>query len=379
MSSQNLLRNSIGAKSIQELSTRIVNVWPKFSCESFEKAALNNIEQLGLNERIQQVVLSLENELPKKFNLAVKVLVDSLGAKLQQNNVDGIMLDSPNGFINLAIGEYIATYGMNDFEHSMKALEEITMRFTAESAIRHFIRKHPSKTLTKLIQWSKSENLHLRRLASEGTRPRLPMSSHLTEFIKEPSIILPILENLKNDNELYVRRSVANNLNDISKDNPEVVVSLLKNWSDDKNDNMSWLIKHATRTLVKKGHPNALMLLGFPPPTCIKVKHFELNKSTIRLGESIEISLELTSDNERESDLLIDYIIFHKKANGSLSPKVFKWTIKCISNSKSICISKKHLIKKISTRKYYSGEHQIHLQINGVVLSKRSFILNIPD
>jgi 3-methyladenine DNA glycosylase AlkD len=203
------------------------------------------------------------------------------------------------------------------------------------------------------------------------------MMMALPKFKKDPSPILPFLESLKNDHELFIRRSVANNLNDIAKDNPDVVTSLLKQWSHDKSANMTWLIKHALRTLEKQGDVNALKLLGFSNNPQINVEQFTLKTSQINLGEQLELSLQLKSSANKEENLLIDYVIYHMKANGKLRPKVFKWTKKKIAKNSHLNLTKKHHIKPISTRKYYAGRHEVHLQINGKLMAEFEFFLII--
>ena len=214
-------------------------------------------------------------------------------------------------------------------------------------------------------------------MVSEGTRPRLPLFSRLSRFIQDPAPVIALLENLKDDQELYVRRSVANNLNDISKDHPKMVTDLLSQWLVEASDERKWLIKHALRTLLKKGDQAALAILGFSPVPKLNVIEFSLDKTDMLLGEEIKIAMDLRCSSEQSHKMMIDYVVYHKKANGSLSPKVFKWSQKSISNKKPLKMVKKHAIKKISTRKYYAGEHEIHLQVNGVILAKCYFTLRI--
>jgi len=374
-----LLRDAIGVKSITELNNRLIKSDNTFNGEQFLALALNDLSSLGLNERIKQVKAALKTCLPNDFENAAKVLVGALGPKLTQDSLDGIDLTSPHGFIVLASCEYVASFGQESFSVSMWALEEMTQRFSAEGAIRSFITNHPENTFTQLKKWMTHDSVHVRRLVSEGTRPRLPLFSRLPEFVKDPSPVLNLLDQLKDDNELYVRRSVANNLNDIAKDNPEQVTTLLEKWSVGASKERQWLIKHALRSLLKQGNKAALSLLGFKGVNDLQVNKFEINSQHIILGQELEISLNLSSESTRPNNLMIDYLVFHKKANGSLAPKVFKWTQKSLSKSKPIVLNKKHPIKKISTRKYYSGAHEIHLQVNGEILASCDFHLQVGD
>jgi len=374
-----LLRDAIGVKSISELNNRLIKSDTTFNGEQFLALALSDLPSLGLNERINQVKMALKTCLPNDFEKAAKVLVGALGPKLTQESLDGIDLTSPHGFIVLASCEYVASFGQDSFEVSMWALKEMTQRFSAEGAIRSFIIGHPKKTFAQLNKWLNHDSVHVRRLVSEGTRPRLPLFSRLPEFVKDPSPVLELLNQLKDDKELYVRRSVANNLNDIAKDNPKQVTDLLEKWSVGASKERQWLIKHALRSLVKLGNKAALALLGFKGVNDLQVNKFEINSQQITLGQELVISLHLSSDNSLPNNLMIDYLVFHKKANGSLAPKVFKWTQKSLSKGKPVVLNKKHPIKKISTRKYYSGAHEVHLQVNGEILARCDFHLKVVD
>ncbi len=375
--SPSLLRDSIGPRSICGLSERIDAVFSGFERKSFENSALENIHLLGLNERIQRVRESLKKHLPEDFSLASSILISALGSEVPQDNLDGIDLSSSHGFIILPQCEFISHYGLQHFDLAMNALMEMTKRFSSEGAIRAFIDNHHEKTYEQLKQWSTHDNVHVRRLVSEGTRPRLPLFSRLPRYIKDPTSVIFLLENLKDDPQLYVRRSVANNLNDISKDNPKAVTDLLLKWSTGASSERLWLIKHALRTLVKQGDQAALSILGFKPVPDLVVSYFTLDKSEIKLGEELKISTGLVCESEKPHPVMIDYVIHHKKANGKLSPKVFKWGQKSISKKTPIDLGKKHSIKKINTRKYYAGEHEVHLQVNGEVMAVCQFTLSL--
>jgi 3-methyladenine DNA glycosylase AlkC len=372
-----LSKEVINCYNVHELGSRILNTWPDFDLKNFDREIADNISAQGLGERIQQVRKSLFNYLPENYVQSVDILLRSLPKILPDDAFDSKLdLASQNGFIMISLTAFVSHYGIEHYQLSMNALKEMTKRFSAEGSIRYFIIKYPQQVLDTFAIWMKDESAHVRRLVSESTRPRLPMMMALPEFKKDPSPIIPFLEYLKNDNELFIRRSVANNLNDIAKDNPDVVTKLLSQWSHDKSANMTWLIKHALRTLEKQGNTDALKILGFSDSPKVSVENFELKTSEIYLGEQLDISLMLSTSSLEES-LLIDYVIYHMKANGKLKPKVFKWAKKKISAGKQLCLNKKHNIKPISTRKYYPGKHEIHLQINGKSMGKTEFMLKI--
>jgi len=373
-----LSKEVINCQNVHELGKRVLNEWSEFDLESFDNEVANNLSTQGLSERIQQVRKSLYNHLPKPYEESLAIILRALPSILPNDAFDTKLdLASQNGFIMISLTAFVSRYGIEHYQLSMNALKEMTKRFSAEGSIRYFIVRYPEQVLETFSRWVTDDSAHVRRLVSESTRPRLPMMMALPEFKKDPTPILPFLESLKNDSELFIRRSVANNLNDIAKDNPDVVTNLLKRWNDDKSANMIWLIKHALRTLEKQGDVNALRLLGFSEKPSISVGNFSLKTSEINLGEQLELSLQLNSSGNNDENLLIDYVVYHMKANGKLLPKVFKWTKKKIAKNSQLTLAKKHNIKPISTRKYYPGHHEVHLQINGKVMAKIDFYLKI--
>lgn len=268
----------------------------------------------------------------------------------------------------MAVCAYVSLVGMDHFEESMAIQKELTKRFSAEFSIRYFIKKYPEKTMQQMKVWANDKNCHVRRLASEGCRPRLPLSIRLHRFVDDPSEVLQIIELLKFDTHLYVRRSVANNLNDISKDHPDTVISVLTRWQKEGVDD--WLIKHALRTLFKVGNKEALKLCGYSVGNNVICHGLSIKNSEIKLGEKLEFSFSLSAD---EGLYMVDYVIHHMKANGKLSPKVFKLS-KCKINGEKK-FNTAHSIRKISTRKYYSGKHLLQIQVNGKLLDSQEFNL----
>jgi 3-methyladenine DNA glycosylase AlkC len=374
-----LIRECINNKTVTDLANRIKVCYQNFNCEVFTNRVNSQLSQLGLFERIDLIVVSLENELPQDFPQAAKILTDSLGVELDDQESDPVPADlsSSRGFIVVAVATYISRFGIQHFDLSMTALKEMTKRFSSEGPIRDFIVNDEKRVLELYQKWAIDTNVHVRRLVSESIRPRLPWARQLPSFIQNPQAVITLLNILKKDTHLYVRRSVANNLNDISKDNPDIAIKTLTKWSQDKSPEMSWLVKHALRTLLKQGHPGALQILGFTTDVSVQVESLKLNKETIQFGDYLEFFLELSSSQKKPQKLLVDYVIYHMKANGKLSPKVFKWTQKTIPANSSLSLKKKQNFKQISTRKYYQGRHEIHIQINGKIVAKKEFILEI--
>jgi 3-methyladenine DNA glycosylase AlkC len=305
--------------------------------------------------------------------VAIKIILDSFRSKsplIYQNDE----MKGAEVFYYMPHGGYVAKYGLDYYDESMQALLEITKRFTAEFSIRPFIQKYPEKIFPQLMQWTEHENQHVRRLVSEGTRPRLPWASWLKEVQQDPLQVLKLLDKLKEDPELYVRRSVANNLNDIAKDHPDTVVELLESWKKIANPKTQWIIKHAMRSLVKTGHHGALNLLGYNPAVKVKTK-LSCRQQQIKVGESLSFEIEINSFENKSIDLMIDYQLYFMKSNKKQSAKVFKLTKKTLEAGEQLLLTKKHSFKVITTRKYYPGQHSIGLIINGLEYAKIDFNL----
>jgi 3-methyladenine DNA glycosylase AlkC len=221
--------------------------------------------------------------------------------------------------------------------------------------------------------WAEDEDHHVRRLASEGCRPRLPWAMALPAFKKDPSLLLPILEKLKNDESESVRKSVANNLNDISKDHPKWVLDICEQWYG-QTRNTDWIVKHACRSMLKAGNRRALLLFGFDDPTHISVENLTLDRETLSIGQDLLFTFELRVNTEEPCQVRLELGVYYVKAKGNLSRKVFH--IKEGSfDPGNHPISRKHSFENQSTRKHYAGEHQISIIVNGVEKTKASFEL----
>jgi len=367
-----LFKDVFNADLVARMGQRIKAVWAQFDDESFNNSIVHKFPPLSLSERSQLICENLHIYLPHEYNKAIKILLSTFDKVVETSEMTGF-----EGFYFMPIACYVSIYGLEekDYALSMNALIEITKRFTSEDAIRPFIRNYPKQTFEYLYKWSADENVHVRRLVSEGTRPRLPWSSVLREFIVDPSPVLDLLEELKEDPELYVRRSVANNLNDIAKDHPQLVIKTLKRWKSINNKRTQWIISHASRTLLKQGLPEALELLGYPTDVKISVDNLKLNKATCQMGDEIEFSFDIASQAQEEQNLMIDFVVHYMKANGKKAPKVFKLSKKKLPANKKFSFKKKLSFKAISTRKYYSGLHEIEIQVNGKRYSKLEFQL----
>ncbi len=318
---------------------------------------------MELKQRVQHTADICRQFLPDNYPQALKRLY-AYAATLNENS-----------FSYMFMPDFVARYGTHDFKRSMQALKDFTQYSSSELAIRVFLQDDLDRTLSILKKWTNSENVHIRRLTSEGTRPRLPWAVRIKAFLEKPSYCFPILQDLKADHEKYVQKSVANHLNDISKDHPEKMLQLVKSW-DGNNQSTQWIIRHAARTLIKKGNRQALALFGAGEKPKIKLRKFALNASELQLGNDLEFELELVSCANQAQQLIIDYRIHYVKASGRTSPKVFKLKTAMLKPRQSLTLRKKHSVKNFTTRKHYSGRHQIELLINGVRIKNLHFHLD---
>ncbi len=272
----------------------------------------------------------------------------------------------------LSFPDYVAKYGMEEWDLSLPALGHITKYVTAELAVRPFLDREPEKVMAFMVEWAGDKNDNLRRFASEGCRPRLPWAMALPKFKKDPGLILTVLEKLKNDASENVRRSVANNLNDISKDNPDIALDVCEKWYGQSAETDK-IVKHACRTLLKAGNKRALKIFGYSNPSTMVVSNFILGKNKIKIGDNLEFSFDLTL--KQKGKVRLEYGVFYVKANGKLSKKVFKMSE---NNYKAGThpFSRKQFFGDMSTRKHYPGTHEISIIINGEEKEKTSFELN---
>lgn len=355
---------------VRTLAANVRKVWPAFDERGFVNTVLARLPALGLNERNFLIRDTLRIHLPSDPAQAIDLLVRSLGPVSPL-----IEPESYTSFYVMSLCAFVAEYGLAQPEASLAALREMTQRFSAEFAIRPFLDQHPELTLATLARWAGDPHPQVRRLVSEGSRPRLPWGTRLHRFVRDPAPVLALLELLKEDPELYVRRSVANNLNDIAKDHPDLVVDTLRRWQKSKNPETRWLVKHALRTLLKQGHPEALALLGYPPDVQIEVRDLTVSPLRIRTGEAITLAFTVVSSSTRAQKLMIDYVMHYRKANGKTAPKVFKLTTRTLAARAAETIEKVHAFKPIGIRPYYPGEHTVEVQINGRALGRASFVL----
>jgi 3-methyladenine DNA glycosylase AlkC len=258
----------------------------------------------------------------------------------------------------------VGQFGLEHTALSLDALKFFTRFGSSEFAVREFFVRDPAATLKRMREWAGDSCEHARRLASEGSRPRLPWSFRLDAVVKDPSLTRPILDALRIDASAYVRKSVANHLNDFSKDNSGYMISVLHAW-DLQHPHTAWIAKHASRTLIKAGHAAALALFAFEKDTAVSLEKFWLKPKTLTLGGTLEFGFSLRSAKKTPQKLVIDYRIHYQKAGGQSAPKVFKLKETTLGGGESLEITKRQTIQDFTTRKHYAGEHRVEVLVNG--------------
>ena len=357
---------------VQMLAGRIAAIYPEFQEKQFMQTVVKQFPKLELLDRLYWIRDCLHNYLPDDYRQAVNIILESLPPELDQGNTD----DDYGDFIYGPYGAFVAEYGCTkkDLQFSLKALREMTKRFSVEFPIRSFINEFPEETMKFLHSCATDNNYHVRRLASEGTRAKLPWAKNITIDYKDT---LSILDVLFTDNTRYVTRSVANHMNDISKIDPELVIKTLKRWArsgEQESKEMNYIVKHSLRTLEKNGHSAALQMLGYNEAQ-INLDKFKLKSTEVIVGEALEFSFLITSTAAKTQSLLIDYNLYFRKANGELSPKTFKITKTIIKPGEILVFKKRQLLRPMTTRVLHLGQHEVELQINGVKYPRKEFNL----
>lgn len=311
------LKNLYSPDFYTKLGTQLQQIIPNFDKAQFEKDIFcDTWDKKELKDRMKHTADVLATLLPSNFSQAAPIVYKLVEiVKVEQGKWDS--------FLYMFLPDYIERFGIEDFEIAYPLLEEVTQLASCEFAVRPFIVKYDTQMTDVILQWSLHKNHHVRRLASEGIRPRLPWATALPLYKKNPSPILPILENLKTDSSEYVRKSVANNLNDITKDNPDVVLSLIKKWKGLSKET-DWIIKHGTRSLLKQGHPEIISFYGLNQSDDIKVDNLTIETPTVKIGDALAFSFGLKNKDKKQHLVRLEYAIYYLRQNGSHSKKVFK-------------------------------------------------------
>ncbi len=375
-------KNIYNKNSIKIIAAHIKRNDPSFDDASFSRSITPKLSQLELKDRVRLIADTIHNHNNKNYKKNLSVLIRTLAPDDQHLEKEWDNNDTSNGlsgFLAWPIAQYIEDYGLDHFPTSLQAIKEVTKRFTGEFAIRPFIQKDSTKVLSYLEKWVKDKNHHVRRLVSEGTRPNLPWGMKVEILTNNPNTYIHLLDHLYDDESEYVRRSVANHMNDLSRHHPKLFYKLMQEWSKrNKSLIVQKSIRHACRSELKKGSAKALKLLGYKKNINISIKGNKLSPKKIKEGDNITLEFKLKNLSSKKEPILIDYIISYLKNNGTYSKKVFRLKDTTISPSNVLEIKKIIKFKKVTTRVHYSGTHHIEVQVNGQILSKNTFELKVP-
>lgn len=353
--------------TLHDLATRIIAVYPSFKTIDFIGDIMDETwETLELKARMRQITVNLGRYLPTDYKQALAI-------------IDLVVAGYPAGYNDNALiffPDFVEVYGQDEcyWDLSIAAIEKYTLLSTAEFVVRPIIIKHEARMMRQMAVWAKHDNEHVRRLASEGCRPALPWGQALLSFKKDPSQVLAILKLLKADPSLYVRKSVANNLNDISKTHPDLVASIARDWYG-MHEHTDWILKHGCRTLLKKGNREVLNIFGYQDASPVVITSFALDASTIARGEKMTFSFTVTV--KEEIKVRLEYAVDYVKAGGARSRKIFQISEILLKADQKKTYIKSHSFTDLSSRTHYPGIHSITLIVNGAKRSTLDFELTL--
>jgi 3-methyladenine DNA glycosylase AlkC len=368
------LKHQFGTDVPRAIATMIQAVHPDFPHHAFLQDALRGYDALELMPRGRHIAKALRQHLPQDFSQAIAILMASVDQPHARDPQQSLA-----SFLFMPHTMFVADYGLGHFAQSMQAQHALTQRFTAEFCIRPFLQHHTAATLTQLQAWATDPSAHVRRLVSEGTRPRLPWAPRLRHFQLDPTPVLALLELLKDDPELYVRRSVANNLNDIGKDHPELLAQTAQRWLQGASPERSWIVGHALRSAVKRGESGALKVLGFGETPRVAIVQAQVVPQRALMGAMVEIAFDVRNTDSRAQRVLVDFQVHYVKANGQTRAKVFKLKTLQLQAGQMAHLSKTLSLAEMTTRKHYPGLHRVDVLLNGQPQSVGAFELLKPD
>ena len=348
-------KDEISAALAGRLAGELSAAWSEFPRRRFVRGLEEALAPLELMARVELLADRLVGALPEDFEAAAGVLWAALESQ------------TFTGWMTLPCGSYVARAGIDRPDVALPLLAGLTPRFSSEGPIRPFVERHPDVTYEHLRRWVLDPDEHVRRLVSEGTRPRLPWAPQLRSLIADPAPNLELLDQLVDDPSAYVRRSVANHLNDISKDHPDLAVDLARAWLA-RGDGAAWAARHGLRTLVKRGHPGALEALGVPTDADIGLRELTVDHDRVTIGDAVTFTFTLELDGLQEADAVVDYRVHYVGARGLLAPKVFKLTRRRLTPGRPVTVSRRHRFEHVSIRRILPGRHVIDVQVNGRVL-----------
>ena len=355
---------------VRRLADDIARVEPAFASRAFMEDATAGLDELELLDRGRRIAAALAKHLPAAYPDAIDVLLRSLGPEHATDELVGVGM-AP--FFYLPHVLFVAERGLDHFDLSMQAQYELTKRFSAEGSIRPFIARDPERTLAVLRGWARDPSAHVRRLVSEGTRLRLPWAMRVAWLDRNPARVLELLELLKDDPTTLVRRSAANNLNDLGKVHPKLLFDTCARWLKDASAERRALVEHALRSAVKRGEPGALRLLGFGKQPSIAIEKVRFEPRRVAIGGRVAVRFTVRSTTRVAQDLLVDLRVHFVKSNGNGSPKVFKLN-RIELPARGTCDLATHVSLAVhTTRKPRPGRHDVDVVVNGKVIPAGAF------
>jgi len=357
------LKNQLNHELISKLALDIQSVYSPFQADAFLRSTMDAWEELELKDRVYRIAVNMGEYLPGDYGTAISIIDQVVGNY-------GTWLDGWGWFFPI----FVELFGQDEenWDVSMGALARYTPYASSEGAVRPFIIKHEARMMAQMVAWSKHESEHVRRLSCEGCRPALPWAPALNSFKKDPTPILPILEQLKTDPSVWVRKSVANNLNDISKTHPALVAKIAKEWYG-SNEHTNWIVKHGCRTLLKKGNREVLAIFGIDNAVSIDVEGFALGARSISIGEDITFSFSISA--KEATKVRLEYGIDYVKSGGKRNRKIFQLSEISLKENTKKSYVRKHSFADVSTRKHYPGTHSVTLIVNGAERGTLDFVL----
>ncbi len=364
------LKEMFNPNVVRTLGTMLHGAWSRFDAAAFQRDALRGLTNLELLPRARHIAAAIATHLPRDPARALDIIIAALPTPPAVEEHHDV-----TSFLYMPLTIYVSDHGLGEFDKAMHANYELTKRFTAEFSIRPFLVHHEERTLALLHAWTDDADHHVRRLVSEGTRPRLPWAPRLPQYQRNPQPVLALLEKLKDDPSLYVRRSVANNLNDIGKDNLDVLVSTASRWLKGASEHRQWVVRHALRSAIKRGEPGAFRVLGFDRPATVAISGIRIDPPTPQIGETVRVECTITNMDHAPAELLIDLSVDFVRASGSATPKVFKLTTAQLPPGGSVTVRKTVSLRQHTTRTHYPGRHDVRLLVNNVAHDLGTFML----
>ena len=360
---------------VRRLAEAITHVHPIFPERAFVRDATRGLDDLELLDRARHIARGLAAHLPPAYPEAIDVLLRSLGPEHVSDELLGAGM-AP--FFYLPHTIFVAEHGLDHFDVSMHAQYELTKRFSAESSIRPFIADDPERTFAVLSQWTADANPHVRRLVSEGTRLRLPWASRVAWLDAHPERVLDLLERLKDDPTTLVRRSVANNLNDLGKVHPQLLIRTCTTWLALASPERRALVEHALRSAVKRGDASALALLGYGRRPAISIESVRFDPPAVSIGGNVAMEFVLRNKLAAAQNLLIDVVVHFVRQQGA-SPKVFKVKRVMLPARGTMKLATRFSLAVHTTRVPRAGTHVVEVIVNGKSYAAGSFEVTPPS